>query len=80
MNLHNLSSIEDPAEFLSGTQSLAFSVLSSPGARHKWVRKTLGLIPLGMGKYWLGPVSSPCGDQWLATLSVGPNRIAGRPC
>ena len=40
MNLHNLSSIEDPAEFLSGTQPLAFSVLSSPGARHKWVRKT----------------------------------------
>ncbi len=41
MNLDNLTSIDQLAEFLSGTQAVAFSVLSSPVARYEWVQKTL---------------------------------------
>ena len=41
MNLDNLTSIDQLAEFLSGTQTVAFSVLSSPGARYEWVQRTL---------------------------------------
>ena len=41
MNLDNLTSIDQLAEFLSGTQAVAFSVLSSPAARYEWVQKTL---------------------------------------
>ena len=41
MNLDNLTSIDQLAEFLSGTQTVAFSVLSSPAARYEWVQKTL---------------------------------------
>ncbi len=41
MNLDNLTSIDQLAEFLSGTQAVAFSVLSRPAARYEWVQKTL---------------------------------------
>ena len=41
MNLDNLTSIDQLAEFLSGTQTVAFSVLSHPAARYEWVQKTL---------------------------------------
>ena len=41
MNLDNLTSIDQLADFLSGTQTVAFSVLSSPAARYEWVQKTL---------------------------------------
>ena len=41
MNLDNLTSIGQLAEFLSSTQTVAFSVLSSPAARYEWVKKTL---------------------------------------
>ena len=41
MNLDNLTSIDQLAEFLSGTQTVAFSVLSNPAARYEWVQKTL---------------------------------------
>ena len=41
MNLDNLTQIDQLAEFLSGTQTVAFSVLSSPAARYEWVQKTL---------------------------------------
>ena len=41
MNLDNLTHIDQLAEFLSGTQTVAFSVLSSPAARYEWVQKTL---------------------------------------
>ena len=41
MNLDNLTSIDQLADFLSGTQTVAFSVLSSPTARYEWVHKTL---------------------------------------
>lgn len=41
MNLDNLTSIDQLAEFLSGTQTVAFSVLSGPAARYEWVQKTL---------------------------------------
>ncbi len=41
MNLDNLSSIDQLAEFLAGTRTVAFSVLGSPEARYEWVQKTL---------------------------------------
>ena len=41
MNLDNLTAIDQLAEFLAGTQTVAFSVLSSPTARYEWVQKTL---------------------------------------
>ena len=41
MNLDNLTSIDQLTEFLSGTQTVAFSVPSSPAARYEWVQKTL---------------------------------------
>ena len=41
MNLDNLTSIDQLTDFLSGTQTVAFSVLSSPAARYEWVQKTL---------------------------------------
>ncbi|MDA8119006.1 MAG: hypothetical protein M0Z85_02935 [Gammaproteobacteria bacterium] len=41
MNLDNLTQVDQLAEFLSGTQTVAFSVLSSPAARYEWVQKTL---------------------------------------
>ena len=41
MNLDTLTSIDQLAEFLSGTQTVAFPVLSSPAAGYEWVQKTL---------------------------------------
>ncbi len=41
MNLDNLTQIDQLAEFLSGTQTVAFSVLSSPAVRYEWAQKTL---------------------------------------
>ena len=41
MNLDNLTAIDQLADFLSGTQTVAFSVLSHPAARYEWVQKTL---------------------------------------
>ncbi len=41
MNLDNLTAIDQLAEFLAGTQTVAFSVLSHPTARYEWVHKTL---------------------------------------
>lgn len=41
MNLDNLTRVDQLAEFLAGTQTVAFSVLSSPAARYEWVQKTL---------------------------------------
>ncbi|WP_297386871.1 hypothetical protein [Acidiferrobacter sp.] len=41
MDLDNLTSVDQLADFLCGTQTLAFSVLISPATRHEWVQKTL---------------------------------------
>ena len=41
MNLDNLTAIDQLADFLSGTQTVAFSVLSHPAARYEWVQMTL---------------------------------------
>ena len=39
MNLDNMTSIDQLAEFLSGTQAVAFPVLSNPAARYEWMQK-----------------------------------------
>ena len=41
MNLDNLTCVDQLAEFLSGTQAVAFSVLSQPAARYEWIQTTL---------------------------------------
>lgn len=41
MNLDNLTRVDQLAEFLSGTQAVAFSVLSDPAARYEWIQSTL---------------------------------------
>ncbi len=41
MNLDNLTTIDQLADFLSGTQTVAFSVLSGATARYEWAQKTL---------------------------------------
>ncbi len=41
MNLDNLTHTDQLAEFLSGTQAVAFSVLSDPATRYAWIQATL---------------------------------------
>ena len=41
MNLENVKSVEEIAEFLTGTQPVVFEVLSHKDERYEWIRKTL---------------------------------------
>ncbi len=41
MNRDNLTHTDQLAEFLSGTQAVAFSVLSDPATRYAWIQATL---------------------------------------
>ncbi len=46
MSLDNPTAIDRLVDFLSGTQTVAFSVLSKPVAHYEWVQKTPGPLPV----------------------------------
>tara|TARA_R110000851_G_scaffold187115_1_gene336615 strand:+ start:1526 stop:1777 length:252 start_codon:yes stop_codon:yes gene_type:complete len=72
MKLVDLTTIDQPTAFLSGTQSVAFSIISDKDAKCRWIQGELVMFQLGHRR------GNPLSDEGQRVLSPA-DHATGEP-